>query len=176
MGSPFSADRSEELDVLVECHRRLVEHLEPCNEITSENIILESFCESLSLYIHDCHRCSSQELEGLVAVLPAKVSAACAIDSPRWKQIIRRRVLGFLVLPRLRAKYSAIKRALDDQIETQDASDDGDLERTDKFEFFDFCPLTEEEKDDFTASLAVRRRRAIACVVTEDQSQETHAA
>jgi len=180
MESLISVGHSEKLDLLVECHRRLVEHFgRSGDDATSEGIILDSFRLSLSLYMADWHLGSGQRLEDLVAVFPAQVPLCAINNPPQWTHIAARRLRGLFAPPWTRAnnKDHSAKIALGAQIESQDARDKNDLE-TDSHQlgYFDFCPLTREEKDDFTNTLAVRRRKAIAGVVRGDQPQQTNAA
>ena len=175
MGSPDS----KKLDILVEFHCHLVEYLgKNGGEANSESIILDSFRASLSLYMADRRPGSCcEQLEELVTVQITRAPTTCVIESPRRElfhsafQKLRR----FRVFPMMHEKKT--DPGLAETFVSQTDSDLSDLKAAEgQFKFLDFCPLTEEEKDDFTTSLAIRRKRAITGFVGEKRSREPNAA
>lgn len=159
--------RVSEFNALVGCQRRLIQQLERSGkDTTSAQLVFDSLCVSLSLYIyiHDRHR--------VRRYVESERSLATQTRSS-WEP-----KPGFCIVPRIALRggetpvstKNEIKRHLDKAPVVPDES--VQEKANDQLGDFGFRSLTEEEKREFLDSLGAKGKKMLAELMTNDSSSE----
>jgi len=164
----------ERFDALIAYQRRIVEDLENGGkDVTSEKIILDSFQVSLSLCIHNQHRIYNDGVERSATLFTASTSPSGSAALFKMNFFVRRmnvlNVSGDLI--------SSWKSVILKQIRKKQNNASAVTEQTlHHCRFLNFRPLTDEEKNEFTHSMAAKHDKVVAQLVVKKWPKSLSAA